>query len=159
MMFMVILTLMGIFATSTTLIELQIAGNDRTIKDIFYTAESAAVESGSRLNNESDPDELIAARTSKPWLLAKEADGSDPVGYDKVATTWQDNTYEGILVSGIDPGDQTVKLAAVDLGIVAGKDASSLKITSSSVHGYRLFGYATKNNGWKLIEVGYRKRF
>ncbi len=159
LLILVILSLIGIAGTRNSSVELQIAGNDKTIKETFYDAESAALESGGLLNNEDDPDELVATRTSIPWLIAKNNDGTDPVGYDNVATTWQDNSYDGTGVSGIDDGSQTVKLAAVDRGILSGASASSLKITATSLHGYRLFGYATKNNGWKLIELGFKKRF
>lgn len=36
LVFLVILTLMGVFATNTTVLETQIAGNDRQAKDAFY---------------------------------------------------------------------------------------------------------------------------
>jgi hypothetical protein len=40
LMFLFVLTAMGIFATTTTNIELQIAGNDKISKMIFYAADS-----------------------------------------------------------------------------------------------------------------------
>ena len=157
---LVILTLVGISGVTNTSVELQIAGNDRQIKEMFYDAEAAAIESSGYLEEENDPDELIATRTSKPWLLDTESDGTDPVRHDNRSATWEDPTYKGNLIAAFDnPGVTEVKLAAVDHGIVTGSAAESLKVAGTSVHGYRLFGYAKQNNSWKLIEIGYRKRF
>ena len=51
LVFLVLLTLMGISALSTTNVELQIAHNDITAKDNFYNAEAAAMEGLQELEN------------------------------------------------------------------------------------------------------------
>lgn len=164
MLILVVLTFIGIAATRNSTVELQIAANDRTVKELFYDAESAAMEAAGRLNNEDDPDELVAPRSSLPWLIDTENDGTDPVNPDNdpTADKWTGNDKDdSSLLSAIpnpDP-DKEIRLAAVDHGILSGGDASSIKITAESVHGYHLFGYVTKDNGSKLIEIGYKKRF
>jgi len=160
LLILVSLTFVGIESTRNSLVELKISGNDRIAKELFYEAESAAMEAAGRMENENDPEELIAKRSSKPWLLNKENNGSDPVSGDaNVKTTWQDDTYTGTLVSGIPSDGSDIELAVVDHGIVKGEGGGSLKVTGSSVHGYHVFGYAEKQNGFRLIEIGYRKEF
>ena len=165
MVVLMILSFIGIAGTRNTTVELQIAGNDKTIKELFYDAESAAMESAGLMNNEKDPDELIAKRTSKPWITPPGLEGKDPVGRTakELADTWKSDTWvnENTFTSGIQPvtGGKIIKLSVVDRGIVKGKKASSIKITSTSVHGYHLYGYAARQKSWDMVEVGYRKRF
>lgn len=51
LMFLVILTLIGIFASSTTTFELQIAGNDRFAKQNFYNQEASLVNAQIRYDD------------------------------------------------------------------------------------------------------------
>ena len=159
MVVLMILSFIGIAGTRNTTAELQIAGNDKTVKELFYDAESAAMESAGLMNNEDDPDELIAKRTSKPWITKTLPNGKDPVRAKKISEVWADNSFPGISPSLIAGGNKAIKLSVIDRGIVKGKSASSIKITSSSVHGYHLYGYAAQEKSWDLVEIGYRKRF
>lgn len=157
LLILVTLTFIGIGSTKNSFVELKISGNDRIAKELFYEAESAATEAAGRMENENDPEELIAKRSSKPWLLNKENDGTDKV--KNIDETWKDDNFTGTLVSGLPAGDSVIELAVVDHGILKGSEGSSLKMTGTSVHGYHVYGYAQKQNGFKLIEIGYRKEF
>lgn len=167
LLILVTLTFIGIGSTKNSFVELKISGNDRIAKELFYEAESAATEAAGRMENENDPEELIAKRSSKPWLLNKENDGTDPVRGNEnnfdviVKNTWKNDAFTGTLVSDLPPGDSIIELAVVDHGILKGEEGGSLKVTGTSVHGYHVYGYAEKQNqnGFKLIEIGYRKEF
>ena len=52
MMIMIILTMLGIFATNTSIMELQISGNDRLAKEAFYRADGGT-EAGIVLTEEN----------------------------------------------------------------------------------------------------------
>jgi len=156
MLIMVVLTVVGIAALNSSTIELRISGNDRVAKRNFYDAESAAFEAGARLEAEGNVNELVAARSSKLWLQAPSG-GQDPVL--NAANTWQNPGFNNFIVASVAAGNQVVRLAAVDHGIARGARGSSLRMTASAVHDYHLFGYAQLNNSWKLIEIGYKKRF
>ena len=53
LLMLVVLTIMGLSASTTTQIELQISGNERVAKDLFYKAEAAAYEAAQLLENEN----------------------------------------------------------------------------------------------------------
>lgn len=55
LMIMVVLTLIGIAATNTTVIELTIAGNERQLSDRFYTADSGWKQAVPYLDNLASP--------------------------------------------------------------------------------------------------------
>ncbi len=151
LMILMILVVLGIAAINTTTIEQQIAGNEKVAKDNFYNAEAAAQEGAQRLENENDSDNLRAKRSSFKWLFS----GTDEDGFLDDPAEWQAIIND--LLSGLN--NSAISLVAIDKGVVKGKKSSSLKITSSSLYEYHLLGRATKNNGQKIIEIGYKKRF
>jgi len=53
LLMLVVLTIIGLSGSSTTQIELQISGNERVARNLFYTAEAAAYEAAQRLENET----------------------------------------------------------------------------------------------------------
>ena len=150
MVMLVILTLLGTFALNATKFELQIAGNDRMHKKIFYLAESAANEGAQNLETEDDADNLRPKLSTKSWLHEenKIANLEDPDSAD--LSLFDD--------SGLTDPSAQVKMAAVGLGIVRGDKASSLTLTSSSaVYAFQLYGYSQERNGQVIIELGYKK--
>ena len=52
LIFLVVLTIIGIAATNTTVFELLVSGNDRTTKESFYSAEGG-LEVGAELIEQS----------------------------------------------------------------------------------------------------------
>jgi len=152
LMMLTVLMVIGIAATNTTTIELQISGNDKLAKQNFYGAEAAAMECAQRLENEVDTDKLRPSRTPFPWLFDFPASGSsdfvDPAKpFSSISDPWQ--------VSGL---DTDIQFGAISNGKVKGKHAASLKMTASAVHSFSLYGQATRGNGQKIIEIGYLKR-
>lgn len=149
LMILLVLMIIGIAATNTTTIELQISGNDKLAKQNFYAAESAAYEGAQRLENEGTSDQLRPSRSDFSWLLE-----ADKVDFLVDELKWQATPAN--FVSALD-GDMS--LVAISLGRVKGKNATTLKITAPAVYGYSLLGRSTKSNSQKIIEIGYRKRF
>jgi len=149
MVMMVLLTALGIFATNNSVMEIQIAGNERVYKRNFYKAESATFEAAQLLENEQETEELRPTLTSKTWLK------SDNVDYT-VPTNWVSTNN---LVSGIDDATGDLRLAAVGLGVVKGNKGASLSMSGTTVYDFRLYGRSQEANGMSMIEIGYKKRF
>lgn len=146
---LVLLTLLGISATTTSSIEMRISGNERTYKDNLYRAEAAAMAGAQMLENETNVDVLKLVTPLDPdWLK-----GSLPDAYIRSDTNWDpsnNNSDESIDSSG--------RYLAVDNGIAPG---SSLDIGASStlLHEFGVFGRSANRGGEVIIEIGYRKRF
>ncbi len=130
---MVMLVMLGLASTTSTVMELHIAGNDRVYKENFYRAEGAAMESAQRLANEKDTDELRPELTEKVWLQSN-------TDYTLV-NNWktQSGNPANYQVSTLDNNSNDVRIAVNALGVVKGK---------SSLEGNRV-----------IIEIGYKKRF
>ncbi len=148
---MVMLVMLGLASTTSTVMELHIAGNDRVYKENFYLAEGAAMESAQRLANERDTDELRPELTEKKWLQAD-------IDYTSAAN-WktQSGSPENYQASVIDNSDNDVRIAVNALGVVKGK--TSLEMTKPSVKAFELYGLSEKAGNRVIIEIGYKKRF
>jgi len=81
MIFLVLLTIIGMSAVDTSIIEVQISGNDVRYKTNFYRAESAAMECAQIIETETNPQFLHPQGTDSPtWIYPKDVfDLSDPV--------------------------------------------------------------------------------
>ena len=143
MLFLVVLTVIGIAATNTTSIEIGIAGNEKVYKQNFYLAEGAANEAANE-NLES----------SWVWEFNKNDfpdDGGGNVDIDQVFTqtsTLSANTNYGVVDKDIPSG-------------VLGS-GHSLKVEGTGVGGrmnfFDLYGQSTENNSTVRIVIGYTKR-
>jgi len=148
---LVLLTLMGISATTLTDIELQIAGNEMVSRANFYNAEAAAMENiqllantGQAITDPTDP--------SMPWL---NLDTELPVPNDITnQANWTDANSR--LSDNEDNGDQ--RFLTVFEGVVAG---DSLDMTRSRIYNYRVVGKGQKSpdQGMSIVEMGFRAPF
>ncbi len=118
---LVLLTLLGIFATRTTEVEIQIAGNDYRYKRNVYSAEAVAMECA---QNIKDTDVLD---TALPWLYAMGGLTSDAV----TNGTWDDTTSQQ------SAADSDTRYMAVVEGIA---EQTSLDMTKSRIHMYSIYG-------------------
>ncbi len=145
MMFLVVLTVIGIAATTTTSIEVSIAGNERVYKQIFYMAEGAAKEAA-------------AEDLESPWVWEFNKndfpdDGGGDVDVDLVFTQ----------ASTSFPGGST-NFGVVDNDIPIGTLGSghSLKVEGTGTGGrmnfFDLYGQSTGNNSSVIIVMGYTQR-
>jgi Tfp pilus assembly protein PilX len=142
---LVLLTLLGIAASRTSSIEIQVSGNDTIYKQNLYMAEAGAMEAAQELE---DTD----LETSPPaWLHAIGTLDEDTNIPD--AGFWTDANSKKI--TGITNLPNT-RLLAVSEGIAAG---GSLDMSKSNVNSYATYGRCELNRGVIVIKVGYRKAF
>jgi len=73
LMLLVLLTLLGMAATTTSVVEIQIAGNDKIYKKNFYMAEAAAYEAAYEMAAEDNPTEELQGDGANKgfWLKDK----------------------------------------------------------------------------------------
>jgi Tfp pilus assembly protein PilX len=149
---LVLLTIMGISATSTTDIEIQIAGNDMRYKEVFFRAEAGSMENVQVLDNLAnqgtqviDPDYI----TATPWLnlMTDLPDSADITN----ANNW---TGANSQASSVDPN---TRYLTINQGVIAG---DSLDITRPRVYSFRVVGRGTGSTGGvSVVEMGYRRAF
>ena len=139
---LVLLTFLGMSATTTSTIEVQIARNDRLYKQNFYLAEGAALLALQRLDDAA-PANMIPGSTTFTWLKTSAVDMADPVimlANDQPLTGIDTNASYGVTSSGIASG-------------------ASLSMTASTqLYDYTIYGLYS-GNGQNHIAMGYRKRF
>jgi hypothetical protein len=142
---LVLLTLLGIFATKTSEIEIQIAGNDMRYKRNLYSAEAVAMEAAQTIKDTDDLD--TGALT---WLHAMGGVSRDDVLDD---TFWGSNSQQSA-------GDSNARYMAVVEGIA---EQTSLDMTKSRVHAYSVYGRwrneSNANEGRGIVNLGYKKAF
>lgn len=142
---LVLLTLMGISATKTANVEIQIAGNDKTYKENFYKAEASAMEAIQQMEDTDLED------SPPSWLL------SDSTSFVETSIRTESfwNPGSGTAPSAIDSSN--ARYYAVHDGIV--ETGESLDMIKTKIHAYRVYGRCSRNNGVSIIKVGYRKAF
>ena len=152
---LVLLTLLGIYAATTTEIELQIAGNERIYKRNLYTAESAAMECAQNMETVPVLDPALV-----PWLNPINSVTRDNARTDGFWVTNDPNPNNiNSAVASVDANNNATYMA-VDQGIAV---TSSLDMTKSNVHEYQIYGRwrdaAKPQEGRGLIAIGYRRAF
>ncbi|OQY26013.1 MAG: hypothetical protein B6244_14415 [Candidatus Cloacimonetes bacterium 4572_55] len=171
LMLLVLLTLLGMAATTTSTLEIMIADNERDYKVNFYKAESAAIQAAVVMENESDPENKM--KGTGEWA----AGGENWLRYDKDASTPPDmtklNTWDDLTTAGgsleewatdatnvtqlDDNGNIIVAYAAQFVGI---KQGESLKLTGTErKYSFVIWGHSKTDGGRALIEVGYKREF
>ena len=148
---LVLLTLIGISATTTSEIETKIAGNDRVFKRNFYFAEAGGMQCVEDLEGVADP------QTNPPSYL-------QPIGtitYETYDTTLLDNAWFAANSNG--SIEANTRFLASSEGLAGGKLGTSLDMTKSNIHAYNLYGRwfnaADPARGRLIVQVGYRKAF
>jgi hypothetical protein len=140
-----LLTIMGVSATTTSNIEIQVARNIEYYTQNLYMAAAAAMEAAQELENRN-------LQTNRPNYLQGVGVLVDLAGSIPDGGYWganADPSADSLL------DDSAQKLASSE-GIVGG---SSLDMGKSSVYGYTIFGRSESNNSVVIIELGYRKAY
>jgi len=133
---LLLLTLLGIAASRTASIDIQISGNDIIYKQNLYRAEAAAMEAAQFLQ---DTD----LNTSPPgWLPAGVVDPSFAPDDDFLIANSQPSSL------------QDTDFLVLYEGLVG-----SLAMSKSKVNSYAIYGRCKQNRGLVVINVGYRKAF
>lgn len=143
LIFLVLLTILGMSATSTSTIEVQIAGNSAQSKENLYLAEAVAMEAAQMIIDASATDlDLDSTAWAGDWLFDETVDLKDPVV---------------MLANGkVSNVDANTQYAAVIHGIAAG---SSLDMSApSQLYAIDVCGIYS-GDGRAHVAVGVKKRF
>lgn len=149
LMILVVLSFLGISASTTSQTENKIAGNERFYKQDLYFSDSGAME-GAQIMADFGGD-LRTSPFAGQWLHAlgslTEANIRD------IDNTWWIGTNSQVSI--VEPD---TRFMALSMGIASG---SSLSAGSPSVHQYRVYGRRRPLNRGRfcIVEVGFRKAF
>ncbi len=150
LMLLVLLTLLGMAATTTSVLEIQIAGNDRDYKQNFYRAETAAYEAARDMGIASNGDNPI-----------KQLEGQDGglqwVTLDKDATDSTDLTNLNNWQAALDAGEAAASTYNGDTAAYAARFVKKYEQEMTKDYSMRLFlvlGRNQDNTGQALVELG-----
>lgn len=159
LLFLSLMTLVGVWATRNANTEVTIAGNEVRLKRTFYRAEAAVLEAAFLI--ESQTADNLRDHSSLDWLWnavnGAPNDLSTLANWDFDTQDGDDTAFETTLdLDGDGSPDTTAAFAVHDKGAAGG---SSLIMTNSSVvRAYSVFGHQNSIDGRAIIEVGYKKR-
>ena len=149
LMFIVLMTLIGIYATQTANTEIYIARNEVLHNQTFYRTEAGLVEAGFIIEEELKNNLL----DHSPDYLFTDAGAEDMTDMDN----WDFDGSGGDDTAVPSTLDPEVAFCAVDKGPASG---SSKKVTNATqVRRYAIYVYHSSRSGRELMEVGYNKRF
>ena len=159
LLFLSLMTLIGIWGTRNAMTEITIAGNEVRLKRTFYRAEAAVLEAAFMI--ESQNADNLKDHTSLDWLWnavnGAPNDLSTFANWDFDTLDGNDTAFETTLdLDGDGDIDATAAFAVHDRGAAEG---SSLVMTNATtVRAYSVYGLQNSDEGRAIIEVGYKKR-
>jgi hypothetical protein len=141
LIFLVLLTVLGFSATSTSTIEVQIAGNHARFKQNLYLAEAMTMDVAQTLWDSTPTSLQLDSPSWVNWLFDASYDFEDP---------------DVMLANGIvSTRDPDLRYAAVINGIAAG---SSLDMSApSQMYSFDIYGMYS-GNGHAHVALGFLKR-
>ena len=148
---MTALAILGVMSINTSMVELDIARNEREAREAFYLSECAALEGIQRLIDTPriDLEEKIAIwHHDEEAVKAAKADFREPQQWDADGRG-EDNALKSRL-------DENTFMAAVEHRLASG---SSAILTESRLYMNQVYGLSTKNNALSLVEIGYYLRY
>ena len=149
LMFIVLMTLIGIYATQSANTEIFMARNEVLRNQTFYRTEAGLVEAAFTIEEEIKAN-LLDHSPDYLFTNAGADDMTDMANWDFDGLDADDTA----MPSELDP---EVAFCAVDKGVAAG---SSKKATNTTqVRRYAIYVHHSSRDGRELMEVGYNKRF
>jgi len=151
LMMLMVLMIIGIAATNTTNIELQISGNDKLSKQTFYQAETAVNEAVQIL--------MLDARDHKEnatWLVQNPVTANVltiGVGGNEFASVHTESTWDNSNPSALLANTEMISAYR---GLAPG---GSLDVGASRMHLFEIYGRSQRNNALAIIKVGCRAPF
>ena len=144
---LVLITIAGLGALTSTTTEIQIAGNDRCFKQNLTRAESAIYEVAQVMKNETTPlTNLIPSASPLTWLHTD--------AFDPLTSTWD---YAVNAVHSAHFADNRSGYTSTYGGVAPG---ASLDMSSSStMRQFEIYGRSELCNGLVDVIAGYRIRF
>ena len=147
LMMLMVLMIIGIAATNTTNIELQISGNDKLNKQTFYQAE-AAVNEAVQIIMENPADH----KNSATWLLADGVVTVGPSGNEftiiHTESTWNNSAPSALLAN--------TEMISAYRGIAPG---GSLGLGGSSPQLFAIYGRSQRSGALSIVKVSCRTHF
>jgi len=144
---LVLLTIIGISASTTSTIEIQIAGNEKIYKQNFFRAEGGAMDGVQTLENTPTPltdlAQLDCLSSMDPCVLLAEPTDAEI----------RDNNFPANRTQSLDANSN---FFAYQVGPAK---ASSIAMSKSKIFEYEIYGRSNQTNGQVVIAVGYRKAF
>jgi hypothetical protein len=155
LMMLVLLTILGISVSSTSEVELQIAGNEMRYKENLYKADAAAMacaeimEETAQIDISTEDDFII------PFTVGEDLeDGGwirDNDFWEGLYTVGTDDITPGTVDAVLDP-DGNSRYVAVYIGVPPGEDFES------GLREFTVYGRSTGIQGSRsLIRMGYRR--
>ncbi len=155
MLMLVMLTLIGVSATTTSNIESQISSNERQYKRDFFRAEAAAMRT-LQLLEEADKAQMKDRSFSLPWLAQQDndIDMSDPDDWSS------DGENANAVKEDIVDEDGTIVYSAMNAAVEEGKaEGTSHDMTAESqMWKYSAFGHCESGNERIIVQMGYLRR-
>lgn len=156
LMMLVLLTLLGVSISSTSTMELEIAGNEMRYKENLYRADAAAMECAQILEETAE----IDVSTEDDFIIPL-TDGED---LEDQGWVRNDDFWEGLYTDGgtdeftpgtsdpvLDPNGNS-RYVAVFIGLPAGEDFES------GLREFTIYGRSTGVQGSRsIVRMGYRR--
>lgn len=144
---LILVTILGLSASQTATVDIQISGNHMNYKKNFYKAEGAALNAIQAMEGADDIGSLDFI-SSNPAFLNQIYDPAQD-------NRWDDNTFVGAQVMPSDIDNTNAKYVAYTEGVI--HTGESLDMTKTKIYQYKVFGRNKENNGKSVIEIGYRR--
>jgi len=138
---LVLLTIIGISATRTASIDMQVAGNNMIYKKNLFSAEGGALEAVQVMSNEAELDTV-----GYPWIRPEDTD--ENIVRDK-------DQFEGISRQSLT--DENARYSVIRGGLV--DTGESLDMTRVKIHEFAVYGRSDQNRGASVVKLGYRKAY
>jgi len=138
---LVLLTIIGISATRTASIDMQVAGNNMVYKKNLFTAEGGALEAVQVMSNEAELDTV-----GYPWIR--------PEGTDENIVRDKDQ-FEGISRQSLT--DENARYTVIRGGLV--ETGESLDMTRVKIHEFAVYGRSDQQRGTSIVKLGFRKAY
>jgi len=164
MLVLMLASLIGIAAITTSTIEVEVTANDKIRKEDFYRAEGAAMLAAQLLEDEKDdralqdmpygqPDPENPAAPPNLWFRENLEGFPDP---DNVANDYNWEPY--LNGSGEAPLDDNggTRFMALYKGFSQG---GTCRMDGQAVHTIAVYGRSKRERGSAMIEIGYKKRY
>lgn len=147
MLMLMMLSLIGIAATTTSTIEMGIAANERAYKDNLNRAEASALIGIQEAENEKDdaPLKALPQNKYKTWLHFNLPDPN--------TLNHPNNWSAADSAQAIDSQSRYLG----DYKRVA--PGASLDMSEPTLHEFSIYGQSERHKGSVIIEIGYRKRY
>ena len=146
-LFLILMTIIGVTMIQNTSMELQITRNDMVIKDHTHRAEGAALEGAQWIENAVET--VLEDLSSRPFISQNDL--------DLTTLNLADGSWNR---SEVDP-DGILGPAILGYRIV--DETGVVDLTQTNLHTYKVYGYYNRpggmNRGEVLLEIGYKKRF